>query len=126
MYRLPGSYSLRTEEDVAIMPDASADHRTFRRYAADFNVTIVARQDSGDIIETVPLKDLSGGGLSFISRQAGRYRIGQQLVVIISLPHTEHAAAQMQGTATVVRIDRGPEAAVVGLRLASPLVFSGP
>ena len=106
------------------MPDAPADQRAFRRYAADFTVTIAAGQGQGDIIETAPLRDISGGGLSFISRQAERYSIGQQLVVSISLPHTEHAAAQMQGTATVVRIDRGPEAAVVGLRLASPLAFA--
>ncbi len=105
------------------MPGASADHRAFRRYAADFTITIAARQDPDDIIETAPLRDLSGGGLSFISRHAARYSIGQQLAVSISLPHTERTAARMQGTATVIRIDHGPGAAVVGLKLAGPLAF---
>ncbi len=110
------------------MPAHSTDNRTFQRYAADFTVSIADRQAADTIIETAPVRDLSGGGLSFISQQADRYSIGQQLILHICLPNTNHKAAQMQGVATVVRIDEASTASgtTISLRLDEPLAFVPP
>jgi len=108
------------------MPGHTADNRAFQRYAADFTVSIADRQDADHIIETTTIRDLSGGGLSFISRKTNRYSVGQQLILRICLPHTNHAAPRMQGAATVVHIDKasGADSSTIRLRLDEPFAFA--
>ena len=51
------------------------------------------------------LKDISGGGAKFITRNARRYFLGQLLDLKIYLPGTDDVKGYMKGDATVVRID---------------------
>lgn len=109
------------------MSDTPSNQRAFQRYQTGFTVSVTLPQDKDNILETATVRDLSGGGLSFISQHVEHYAIDQQLVLHIHLPGAGTAPAHMQGTATVVRIDtlagKYEHEAAINLRLDQPLTF---
>jgi len=110
------------------MSDAPGNQRAFQRYQSDFTVSVALPQDKDNILETATVRDISGGGLSFISRHAGRYALGQQLMLRVHLPAAGHAPACMQGAATVVRIGdvQNNDEAAVSLHLDQSLSLDRP
>ena len=87
------------------MSDKS-DRRDFNRFPIEFVIKVAAEDSEGKKFnEMAVLNNISGGGARFISRQAGKYFLGQPLEMTIYLSETGDAKARMRGRATVVRID---------------------
>lgn len=84
----------------------NADRRGFERFLMEFVVEVASKDIKEKIFnEKVVLKDISGGGAKFITRNARRYFLGQLLDLKIYLPGTDDVKGYMKGEATVVRID---------------------
>jgi hypothetical protein len=108
------------------------DRREGSRFRIDLITQVTAKSADGETFsEKTVLRNMSGGGANFITRQADRYFQGQQLDIRIDLPGTVDLAASLQGTATVSRIeplpDSGPRQAArqyaVAVVIAAPLEF---
>ena len=84
----------------------NTDRRGFERFSMEFVVEIASKDVEEKIFnEKEVLKDISGGGAKFITRNARRYFLGQLLDLKIYLPGTDDVKGYMKGEATVVRID---------------------
>ncbi len=84
----------------------NTDRRGFERFSMEFAVEVASEDVEEKIFnEKVALKDISGGGARFITRNAQRYFLGQLLDLKIYLPGTDDVKGYMKGEATVVRID---------------------
>ena len=108
------------------------EKREFDRNPMDLIVEVSADDKLGNTFKDKPLlKDISGGGLKFLSKQTEKYFSGQSLEIIIELPGTRDVKAQMKGKATVVRIDLPEDSenkepdqeSNVAARLDTPFVF---
>lgn len=86
------------------------ERREYSRFRIELITHVTAKSADGEIFrEKTALRNMSGGGASFITRQAGRYFHGQQLDIRIDLPGTVDLAAALQGTAMVSRIEPLPD-----------------
>jgi len=106
------------------------EKRDFSRYTIEFDVVVSAADSEGtEFSESAVLKDISGSGASFETRNPGHYFDGQALDLTISFPMVGVVVARMTSTATVVRlIDRETadggapaEGVTVAVLLTSPL-----
>lgn len=80
------------------------DRRKSKRILVDFVLKVSARDIEGNkYIDNTVLRDVSGGGAKFITRQPDKYFLGQPLEITIYLPRTDDVHAYLKGTATVVR-----------------------
>ena len=71
----------------------------------EFEMEVIAEDVEGKKFrEKTVLKDISGGGARFMSKQVDNYFPGQPLELTIDLPRTDSMTAHMKGNATVVRI----------------------
>ena len=109
-----------------------SERREDNRFRIDLITLVTAKSAGGKSFrEKTLLRNMSGGGANFITRQADRYFQGQQLNIKIDLPGTVDLKASLQGTATVSRIEplsvSGPRQAVrryaVAVVIAVPLQF---
>lgn len=86
------------------------ERREDSRFEMDLITQVTARSvDGGVLTETTILRNMSGGGASFIARCADRYFPGQPLEIKIELPGVDDLKASLQGTATVSRIEPLPD-----------------
>ena len=108
------------------------DRREYSRFRIDLITQVTAKSAGGETFsENTVLRNMSGGGANFITRQAGRYFQGQQLDIKIDLPGTVDLKASLQGTATVSRIEPLPDSDprqadrqyAVAVVIAAPLQF---
>lgn len=82
------------------------DRRESERFSMEFVVEVASKDVEKKIFnEKAVLKDVSGGGAKFITRNVRRYFLGQLLDLKIYLPGTDDVKGYMRGDATVVRID---------------------
>lgn len=103
-----------------------ANRRAYDRFALDLKVRVCAPGGDGrQMLEDSVLRDVSGGGASFASRDPGRYHIGQRLRLVIMLPGTDRIDARLEGFATVVHVDRpgADDAALIGVSMDDMLDF---
>jgi hypothetical protein len=107
------------------------ERRTDSRFQVDLLTEVTARGVDGEIfLEKTVLRNMSGGGASFLTTRGGRYYRGQQLNIRIDLPGTADVKACLEGSATVSRIDpldSEPQGALrrhaVAVVIAAPLRF---
>ena len=86
--------------------DRQFDRRAFDRFPIEFEIEVTTEDMGRDKYkEKALLKNISGEGVKFVTRQADKYAIGQQLEISICLPENDKVKARMRGKATVVRID---------------------
>ena len=86
--------------------DHQFDRRAFDRFPIEFEIEVTTEDmEMEKYKEKVLLKNISGEGVKFVTRQADKYAIGQQLEISIYLPENDEVKARMRGKATVVRID---------------------
>jgi len=103
-----------------------ANRRAYERYTLDLRVRVCVSGDDGRrMLEDSVLRDVSGSGASFASRDPGRYRVGQHLRLAIMLPGTDRIDARLEGHATVIRIgESGADgAALIGVSMDDMLDF---
>jgi len=108
------------------------ERREVSRFRIDLITQVSAKSADGKIFrEETLLRNMSGGGANFITRQADRYFQGQRLDIKINLPGTVDLKAFLQGTATVSRIEPLPDSDLrqaarryaVAVVIAVPLQF---
>lgn len=81
-----------------------SDKREFERFPVDFVLEVSAKDIEGNSYDDkAVLKNVSGGGAKFMTRQSAKYFLGQPLEITIYLPGTNDVNAHMRGKATVVR-----------------------
>jgi len=84
----------------------NTDRRKSERFSMEFVVEVASKDVEEKIFnEKAVLKDVSGGGAKFITRNIRRYFLGQLLDLKIYLPGTDDVEGYMKGEAVVVRID---------------------
>ena len=84
------------------------EKRAFKRFPLKFEAEVTAKDFDGEAFEDrTYLKDISGEGANFITRQPRRYFLGQRLKLIIHLPGTKEVKGCMKARATIVRITGG-------------------
>ncbi len=84
----------------------NTDRRGFERFSMEFVVEVASKGVEEKIFnEKAVLKNISGGGAKFITRNTQRYFLGQLLDLKIYMPGTDDVKGYMKGEATVVRID---------------------
>ncbi|MEW6670253.1 MAG: PilZ domain-containing protein [Thermodesulfobacteriota bacterium] len=87
-----------------------SERRTDKRFRIDLITQVTAISADGEIFtENTLLRNMSGGGASFVTRLADRYFQGQRLDISIELPGTAELKASLQGTATVSRVEPLPD-----------------
>ena len=113
------------------MPTKS-EQREFERFPMEFVLEVSGLDDEGKRFnEKAVLKNISGGGAKFITKQSARYFLCQPLEMTIYLPGTDDVKAHMRGDATVVRIDSPSRSGVevknegldIAVKFATPLKF---
>lgn len=86
--------------------DRQFDRRAFDRFPIEFEIEVTTEDmEMEKYKEKVLLKNISGEGVKFVTRQVDKYSLGQQLEISIYLPENDEVKARMRGKATVVRID---------------------
>ena len=84
-----------------------SDRREFERFPIDFRLGVYGEDAYGKKFEDkAVLKDVSGGGVNFLTQKSDIYFSGQLLEITIFLPKIGEVEAHMKTKATVVRIDR--------------------
>jgi hypothetical protein len=99
--------------------------REFERYGFRAHVEI-SDAASGTLIESARLKDVSGGGVSFLSTKPEAYERGQEVAVVIRMPGTDTMMAYMRGHGSVAWVSGdldGDGPWRVGVVLFDPLRF---
>lgn len=98
---------------------AGEERRHYPRHRVHFEIQVSPIDSPASFEETVLLRDISDGGLSFITKMPGLYRVDQKLT--ISLHHSSaHVARDLEGTATVrwlKHCDHSMNQAFVGVQL---------
>jgi hypothetical protein len=85
---------------------SGGNRRDYERFAVGFKVSIFDMREPGQqLLEESVLKDVSGGGVGFLSRSPGLYHPGQRLRISIILPGTDVLDARLEGNATVAWVD---------------------
>jgi PilZ domain len=102
------------------------ERRASERFPMDFKVSVHDVRESGQVfLEDSVLHDVSGVGVSFLSKAPELYHAGQRLHISIILPGTETLEARLEGNATVVRLGHTTETAeaYIGVSMDDPLDF---
>lgn len=102
------------------------NRRTYERFTLGLKVRVYAHDgDQRRMLEDSVLRDVSGGGASFASRDPGCYQVGQHLQLVIMLPGTDQLDARMEGQATVIHIGEpcSDGTALVGVSMDDMLDF---
>lgn len=82
------------------------DRRNFNRFQRAFLMEVAATDNEGKKYkEDTVIKNISGEGIKFITKQTGKYYLGQSLELTIYLPSSAEIKARMRGKATVMRLD---------------------
>ncbi|MFA6471533.1 MAG: PilZ domain-containing protein [Candidatus Latescibacterota bacterium] len=85
--------------------NSHSDKRDFDRFPIESEIEVIGTDNEGrKFLEKTMLKDISGGGGSFIPNQVGNYFTGQPLELKIHLPGEGDLSACMEGNARVIRI----------------------
>lgn len=94
------------EQGVDYSDHMASDYREFPRHWVSFPVIVSWGEGliNGTDHEKTVLKDISGGGALFVSRNPENYYPGQLLHLSIMLDGTNDVRAQIHTEATVVRI----------------------
>lgn len=106
------------------MSESWQDRRQFDRYDIHYEVDIYDDPDD-EPIERTQLRNLSGGGVCFLSRRPECYSIGQRIIVVVCLPHINQLSFRMKGEGRVVRIgktDKATGRADIGVLMIEPLL----
>lgn len=111
--------------------EPKSEKRKFKRFLIEFEADVTATDSQAESFsDRAVLKNISGEGMNFVTRQPKRYYIGQLLELVIYLPGTEEVKACMKVKATVVRMDsadsmtEGPDHEMsIALKLDTPLHF---
>jgi len=92
--------------------------------------SIIEAYETKVLIERTALKDVSGGGMCFVSKHPGLYSLGQRIFLHICMPATgEKDVASMECTSKVVwthQMQSGgaeEQQAVIGVSMESLLSF---
>jgi len=93
-------------QENEVLPDKASYQRSFDRFPIEFEVIASVIDDDVEHPESErsELRDVSGGGAMFISRQPDKYFPGQLLKLDIFLAGTEDVRACIKTEASVVRI----------------------
>jgi len=79
--------------------------REFERYESAFGIEIYELMDeTKGLIEKTVLKNISDGGVCFVSRYPDVYSIGQSVFLYIGTPDTSEVDAGMKCMAKVVQV----------------------
>ena len=90
--------------------NCSSEKRNYDRFPIELEVEVIGTDSEGrKFLEKTLLKDVSGGGTSFVPHLIGNYFTGQELGLKILLPGTFNLSACLEGNARVVRIIKGSE-----------------
>lgn len=88
------------------MEEDKSYKREFSRFTMGMEMEVSATDQQGNpYAEKAILKEISGDGARFSSRQVHKYYPGQILDLIVYLPGTQEVKANIGGKATVVRIE---------------------
>jgi hypothetical protein len=97
--------------------------REFERYSVSLKADVNL---AGGYSETTVLRDVSGGGASFITTHPERYSIGDRVDITIRLPGGGSLHAKVKGAGKVASMkELGEGETTVGLRLDDLLDFDG-
>lgn len=103
------------------MPFDHEKEREFERYSVSLNAVVKL---AGGYSETTVLRDISGGGASFITTCPERYSIGDKVDITIQLPGGGSLHAKVKGAGKVASMSElGEGETTVGLRLDDLLDF---
>jgi hypothetical protein len=95
--------------------------REFERYSVSLKAVVSL---AGGYCETTVLRDISGGGASFITTCPERYSIGDKVDITIQLPGGGSLHAKVKGAGKVASMSElGEGETTVGLRLDDLLDF---
>jgi hypothetical protein len=109
------------------------DRRDFDRFPIAFLMEVAATDNKGNKYkEKTVLKNISGEGAKFITKQTGKYFPGQSLELTIYLPGSAEVKARMSAKATVMRLDPLSNSKIDGrsqmisiaIKLDTPLHFA--
>lgn len=109
-----------------------SEKRKCERYMIGFPLEVFAQDPAGKkYMDKTVLKNISREGALFVTKLSEKYYLDQQLKITIHLPGTAEVNAQMEGKATVIRIDlpdksqinhEGKETAIT-IKTDSPFYF---
>jgi len=105
------------------------ENRSSERHPIEFKVDIYTSPDAGrKFLEKAVLKDISGTGACFITKNPALYTVGLEIDLDINMPGSEKLGAMMECRARVVRMARAEQQAVepqtqVGILMSSLLSF---
>ena len=112
---------LYSDQLGVLMPFDHEKEREFERYSVSLNA-VVSLADGYS--ETTVLRDISGGGASFITTCPERYSIGDKVDITIQLPGGGSLHAKVKGAGKVASMSElGEGETTVGLRLDDLLDF---
>jgi hypothetical protein len=81
-----------------------SERRMFVRYALDLPLIVSTLESSGNSRrETTTLRNASGSGLLFTTRNLERYSPGQDIEISVELPQSGNISAHMSAHGRVVR-----------------------
>ena len=111
--------------------ECTPDRRQFKRFSLEFEIEVITKNLKTETFrERTFLRNISGEGANFITRQSKNYYIGQPLELIIYLPATKEIKGCMKAKATVIRMDSArlsaevPESRMnIALKLETPFTF---
>jgi hypothetical protein len=105
------------------------ENRSSERHPIAFKVDIYTSPDAGrQFLEKAVLKDVSGTGVCFITKNPALYTVGLEIDLDINMPGSERLGAMMECRARVVRMDSaeqqsGEPLTQVGILMSSLLSF---
>lgn len=111
--------------------NSHSDKRDFDRFPIEFEMEVIGTDPKGKkFFEKTRLKDVSGGGVSFVPILVGNYFTGQPLELKIYLPGAGNLSACLEGSAKVIRIIKAVDFEInkgldnrVAVMLNDPLQF---
>lgn len=103
------------------MPVDHEKEREFERYSVSLNAEVKL---AGGYSETTVLRDISGGGASFVTACPEHYSIGDRVDITIQLPGGGSLHGKVKGAGRVASMrELGEGETTVGLRLDDLLDF---
>ena len=108
-----------------------SERRMSERRPIEFQVEVYTLPEQGrKLIEKTVLKDISGTGVCFLSKNPDLYDSGQEVVLDINMPGTDEMDAVMECRANIIRIEgaghpaeEGSHWVPIGVSMSSLLTF---
>ena len=108
-----------------------SERRRSERRPIEFQVEVYTLPEQGrKLIEKTVLKDISGTGVCFLSKNPNLYSSGQEVVLDINMPGTDQMDAVMECRANIIRIENTAQQTemesqwvLVGVSMSSLLTF---